>query len=225
LYSGGHLDEVVSEFDSFSRYIRISPKPCAVFTNLYYGLSKFALGDSVVGRVAWRALLKLDPKREIWAFKLPLFLQAKFDAIKRDMWLSGAIVDSYGSEYIPPTFPNPKDDAQLQKLRVLFHNARLNAYEGAYESSKKEIKDYLSLCESKKENPDPAILIMKGVLMRLSAPKDRSMLTQAMFSIESGMEADKQSRSRIVESPDLQAWGERLTQRFMIQVKGMAAGK
>lgn len=225
LYSGGHLDEVVVEFDSFRRYIRISPKPCAIFTDLYYGVSKFALGDSNTGRIAWQAMLKLDPKREIWEFQLPLYLQAKFDAIKRDLWLSGAIVDPYGKDYIPPTFPDPQDDAQMQKLRTLFHNARLNAYLGTYESSKKEIKEYLSFCEKKKENPDPAVLIIKGVLISLSAPTNRSMLTQAMFSIESGMEADKQFQSRIVDSRELQAWGERAMQRFMIHAKDMAVGK
>ena len=225
LYSRGHLDEVISEIESFKRYIRISPKPCEVFSCMYYGVSEFALGDSASGEIAWRALLKLDPQREIWDFQLPLFLQSKFDGIKRDLWQSGSVPYPYGKDYIPATYPDPKDGAALQKLRALYHNARLNAYLGSYETSKKDIKEYLLLCEKKKEAPDPAILILKGELMSRYAPTDRSMLMQSILLIESGMEADKQSHSRIVSSADLQSWGERITQRFLIQAKDVAAGK
>lgn len=225
LYTRGQLEDVITEIDAFKRYIRISPKPCDIFTDLYFGVSKFALGDSVSGRLAWQAMLKLDPQKEIWEFQLPLFLQARFDELKRDLWATESIVDPYEKDYIPATYPNPHDDAQLQTLRALYHNARLTAYLGSYETLKHEMREYFLECEKRKVRPDPAMQIIKGELMRRNSPSDQSSIMQAMVLVQAGMEADKQSKSLLVDSRDLKEWGDRILRRHLSNTKDRASGK
>lgn len=221
-YARGNLDEIIKEIDAFRRYVHVWPKPCAVFAHLYYGIAKLALRDSTAGRTSWQVMLAMDPGKEVWGFDFPLFLQTYFDRVKLDMWQRGALQNAYAQNYIPGTFPASQDDAQVKKLREFYHNIRLNICLNRFEKSKSALKDYFLSCERISTTPDPALLVLRGELMRRYYRGNNTMLAQAAVSVEGGLDALKQTPSRLMDAQTLQGWGERILKGYPGSVRDVA---
>ncbi len=223
LYGLAKFQKIVSEIDAFRGQFRIMPRPCFALVNLYYGLSQFALQDTLSGRISWESLLKHDPETEIFDLNLPLPVQWHFDEIKLRLSKQGAIRYAFLPDYIPPTFPKASDSPDLSRLRTLFHNARLDAYSGETKTSEGEVRGYLAQCERKKSVPDPALLLTHGELICRTHSTDKGLLLQASLSVEAGVESNKRQKSKIVDSLLLMGWGDRILERLVMQKK--QAGK